>query len=172
MCNSSLRQWLFWLKFAKYSCWIVLVIIMSLASTWPRLMADELSQAPSNLNYSNQNQLPVSDQTFLFPQNSPIQENVTKVQEVVITAYSSRIEETDNDPFITASGKWVEDGIVASNFLPFGTKIRFPLLFPDKTFVVEDRMNERYDSNHIDIWFNDTQAAKEFGVKYTIVEIL
>ena len=39
---------------------------------------------------------------------------------VWLTAYSSSVDETDDTPFITASGKHVRDGIVATNFLPFG----------------------------------------------------
>ncbi|MBD3252034.1 hypothetical protein GF380_06350, partial [Candidatus Uhrbacteria bacterium] len=57
---------------------------------------------------------------------------------VPMTAYTSRPEETDDTPFITADGSHVRDGIVAANFLPFGTKVRIPSLFGDQIFEVHD----------------------------------
>ena len=93
-------------------------------------------------------------------------------QKVTVTAYSSTPDQTDDTPFITASGKVVSDGIVASNFLTFGTKLRFPQLFGNKIFVVEDRMHQRYSSNRVDIWFPDRESAENFGIQATIMEIL
>ena len=91
---------------------------------------------------------------------------------VVITAYSSTLWETDNTPFITASGSEVKEGIVANNLLPFGTEIRIPELYGDKVFVVEDRMNWKKGYYHIDIWFPEYQQAKDFGATITYIEIL
>lgn len=90
---------------------------------------------------------------------------------VWVTAYSSTPEETDNSPFITASNKYVNDGIVAANFLPFGTKIKIPSLFGNKVFVVEDRMSEKRN-NYIDIWMPSKEEAKKFGVHYTTIIIV
>lgn len=89
---------------------------------------------------------------------------VEKTGRVLITAFSSTPDQTDDTPFITASGKHVHDGTVAANFLPFGTKIKIPKYFGDKVFVVEDRMNKRF-SDRIDIWFPDRESAKNFGVR-------
>ena len=91
--------------------------------------------------------------------------------EVEITAYSSTVSQTDDSPFIAASGKHVYDGMVAANFLPFGTKIKIPELFGDKIFVVDDRMNKRYQ-NRVDIWHAETGAAIKFGVKTAVIEIV
>lgn len=91
---------------------------------------------------------------------------------VVITAYSSTVWETDDTPYITASGTYVRDGIVANNLLPLGTKIKIPEIFGDKIFVVEDRMNSRKSYYHIDIWFPSYQEALNFGAKRTYIEIL
>ena len=95
-----------------------------------------------------------------------------KTIKVVITAYSSTPEETDDTPFITASGKHVADGIVANNLLPLGTKIRIPELYGDKVFVVEDRMNARKSDYHVDIWFPSKPLAINFGVKSAEIEVL
>ena len=99
-------------------------------------------------------------------------EKTIKTIKVVITAYSSTPEETDDTPFITASNKNVADGIVANNMLPFGTKIRIPELYGDKIFVIEDRMNRRKSDYHIDIWMPTKSSAINFGVKTAEIEIL
>ncbi len=91
---------------------------------------------------------------------------------VVVTAYTSRASETDSTPFIAASGKHVHDGMVAANHLPFGTRLRIPELFGGKVFVVGDRMNARYKSGRIDIWFASLSEARRFGAKIARVEIL
>jgi 3D (Asp-Asp-Asp) domain-containing protein len=90
---------------------------------------------------------------------------------ITITAYSSTPEQTDDTPFITASGHLVEDGIVACNFLAFNTKIKLPELYGEKIFTVKDRMAKK-NSHKIDIWFPSTEAAKNFGVQKTRVEIV
>jgi len=92
--------------------------------------------------------------------------------DVVVTGYSSTVWQTDDTPFITASGKWVKDGIIANNMLPFGTLVRMPEVYGDKIFVVEDRMNARKSNYHFDVWFNEYLEAKNFGVKRTYIEIL
>lgn len=110
-----------------------------------------------------------SGETFLTPVNAP---SSIQTRKITVTAYSSTPDQTDDSPFITASGKLVCDGIIASNFLPFGTKVRFPKLFGDKIFIVEDKMHERFADTRVDIWFPDKESAKEFGIKQTIMEIL
>lgn len=91
---------------------------------------------------------------------------------VPVTAYSSTPDQTDDSPFIMASGKHVYDGAIAANFLPLGTKVRFPEMYGDKIFTVEDRMNKRY-SYKMDIWMTTRQEAQKFGLrklKYEIVK--
>ncbi len=91
--------------------------------------------------------------------------------EVVVTAYSSTPGQTDDTPFVTASGSYVRSGVVAANFLPFGTKIKLPEIFGDKIFTVEDRTHEKYN-DRVDIWFSSTAEAIKFGSKISRVEIL
>ena len=87
------------------------------------------------------------------------------------TAYTSRPEETDSTPFTTADGSHVRDGIVAANFLKFGTKIRVPDLYGDKIFEVHDRMNKRYWYK-VDFWMADLQDARNHGVRYLTIEVV
>ena len=88
-----------------------------------------------------------------------------------VTAFSSSIDETDDTPFYTANGTHVRDGIVATNLLPFGTRIQIPDLFGEKTFTVEDRMAKHF-KNTIDIWMSSKTAALHFGVSYADVVIV
>ena len=90
---------------------------------------------------------------------------------VIITAYSSTIEETDSSPFITASGTYVRDGIIAANFLKIGTQVKIPTLYGDKVFVVEDRMAKK-NSHKVDIWMPSKTDALQFGVKKAEIVVL
>jgi len=90
---------------------------------------------------------------------------------LTVTAYSSTPDQTSGDPYITASGSHVRDGVIAANFLPIGAKVRFPEKFGNKIFTVEDRMSARY-WYRADIWMPSRELAKEWGVKYTTIEII
>ncbi|MGC9599412.1 MAG: hypothetical protein ABSE18_03445 [Minisyncoccia bacterium] len=90
---------------------------------------------------------------------------------VRVTAYASTPDETDSTPFITASGMRVHDGIVATNVLPFGTKIKIPALFGEKTFTVEDRMAPRM-KNVVDVWMPTRAAALRFGANDADIAIV
>jgi 3D (Asp-Asp-Asp) domain-containing protein len=91
---------------------------------------------------------------------------------VLVTAYSSSPLETDDEPYITAAGTQVRQGVVANNLLPLGTRVRLPELYGERVFVVEDRMNRRKGIYQIDIWFPSYWEAKNFGAKKTYVEVL
>jgi 3D (Asp-Asp-Asp) domain-containing protein len=115
---------------------------------------------------------------LLVPQTTPVVAMATvnpKTESVEmefwITAYSSTPEETDDTPFITASGKIAKDGFAATNSLPFGTKIQIPEIFGDKIFVVEDRMHRR-KNNFLDIWMSTKEQALKFGIKRAKIKIL
>ena len=97
--------------------------------------------------------------------------NKAETYRVAVTGYSSSPYETDSSPYITASGDWVQDGIVAANFLPFGTELKIPELFGDKVFVVQDRMHPR-KRYQVDIWFPSREEALEFGAQYTHIELV
>jgi len=90
---------------------------------------------------------------------------------VSATAYSSTVDQCDATPFITASGQHVRDGIVATNFLPFGTKVKIPDIYGDKVFEVQDRMNARYQTR-IDVWMPTRGEAIQFGLRQIEIEVL
>ena len=102
------------------------------------------------------------------PQNAVLDEpgHFRDVHAIVL-AYSSTVDQTDDDPFITASGEKVRDGIVANNCYAFGTM----LIIDFKVYTVLDRMNERYGCEYFDIWMETRQEALDWGVKYIQVSV-
>lgn len=106
-----------------------------------------------------------SDNHYAIPLNKP-----KAVKWVTVTAYSSSVDQCDSTPFITANGKHVYDGLVAANFLRFGTNVKLPDYFGDKVFTVNDRMNSKY-STRIDVWMPTREQAIQFGTRYLKVEI-
>ena len=114
---------------------------------------------------------------------SPL-ESTHRVVTATITAYTARIQETDSSPCIAASGYDIcenadKKNVVAANFVPFGTKLMIPKVFGDKVFIVEDRMNARFnDMNIVDVLFTGKTpqdavgSAVKFGRKKSAVVIL
>jgi len=137
-----------------------------------KVMADEKANVEINQPLKKPSQIEIIEGTTLLAKRIPPQLKVVKRFNVIVTAYSSSIWETQGDPFITASGKRVRDGIVANNLLPFGTKIRLPKIFGDKIFEVQDRMNPKKGYYHVDVWFPSREEALNFGWEITTMEIL
>ncbi len=94
----------------------------------------------------------------------------TYTMTVMATAYNSDPAQTDDTPFITASGTTTRPGVLAANFLPFGTLVKIPEYFGDQIFIVEDRMNPRYDTR-IDIWMEEGPEARQFGLRTVAIEV-
>jgi 3D (Asp-Asp-Asp) domain-containing protein len=106
--------------------------------------------------------------------NSPaggVSKTIRRFYTVVVSAYNSEVGQTDASPFITAQGTHVRDGIVASNMFPFGTALKIPALFGDKIFVVEDRMNARYQNN-VDVWMESHADAVHLGRRTVQIEVI
>jgi 3D (Asp-Asp-Asp) domain-containing protein len=96
---------------------------------------------------------------------------VASTKTVYVTAYTSTPDETSDHPLITASGAMVGDGIIAANFLPFGTQIEIPALFGTKVFTVEDRTSARF-GGRVDIWMPTVSQAVNFGITHAQIVIL
>jgi 3D (Asp-Asp-Asp) domain-containing protein len=148
-----------------------------LALFFAALSKIESQTAKADFNFSSaailaSNKLAIAQDNTVLSISSPVPSADIKKLKVIITAYSSTVWQTDNDPFITASGKEVRDGIIANNLLPFGTRIMIPELFGSKIFTVEDRMSWKKSNYHFDIWFPEYVQAKNFGAKVSYIEIL
>ena len=81
----------------------------------------------------------------------------------IVTAYSSTPDQTDATPFITANGTTVHDGIIAANWLKFGTRVRIPDMFGDKVFIPAGWKGEMPNGDAMDA--NSTFAS--IRTKYT-----
>lgn len=134
----------------------------------PSLAAAQSAEAEANLLLI-ETELKESPESKLF---NPTIAKPDRVVRAVITAYTSTPDQTDDSPFIAASGQRVYDGMIAANWLPFGTKIKIPSLSGNKIFTVDDRMNKRYGLGRLDIWLDTTKKeARQFGVKRVDVEV-
>lgn len=94
-----------------------------------------------------------------------------------VTSYNSEAGQTDDSPCIAASGMDVckrnAEDIIATNDLPFHTKILIPEYFGDQIFYVEDRMNARYTgTDRLDIWMKNKTDSKNFGAKVLKIIVL
>jgi len=125
----------------------------------------------SSLNLIQNNSVFSNSEHYLLDRRLTYDSKDSKIIRVAITAYSSSPNETDEDPYITASGEWVQDGIVAANFLPFGTELKIPEIYGNRIFVVKDRMHPR-KRYQVDIWFPSKAGAIEFGAHYTYIELV
>ena len=159
----------FWLRKAIISLvMLVLALNTPIKETNAAWGSDDIRALISNKPENRQN-LPVvvgGDSLLSLNQLLP-----PKTMTIVLTAYSSTPDQTDDTPFITASNTRVRDGVVAANFLAFGTRVKIPSLFGDKIFTVEDKMAEKH-SDKIDIWFPERYLAKNFGIQEAEVIIL
>lgn len=156
------------LRFVFFSIFLFTTLVLSSKTQGSETVT---SQSLILVNEDSYLALPSVQQNSLRPN---AEHQFTKTSQritVIVTGYSSTPWQTDSTPFITAAGTKVKEGIVATNFLPFGTKIRIPEIYGDKIFVVEDRMHPR-NNYFVDIWFPSYWQAKNFGVRKTVIEIL
>ena len=87
-----------------------------------------------------------------------------------VTAYTSRVEETNSMPFLMASGETVYNGAAACpSYLNFGSLIEIDGV----VYTCEDRMALRYrHGDFFDIWFESYSEAVRFGRQTKEVKIL
>ena len=116
---------------------------------------------------------------FLWPMSAQIVDVPTPGQDIylepkisgfhaTVTAYSSSPDETWGNPFVTASGRRVFDGLVACpRTLAFGTKVRIR----ERTYHCYDRLHRKYD-DRFDIWMSSKNAALAFGKQILLVEVV
>ena len=88
----------------------------------------------------------------------------------IVTAYTSSVDETDDTPFITASGERTKRGVLACpKKYEFGTKV----LIAGRQYTCADRMNQRYrDKECFDIWVETKSEAFDWGRRTLEVKIL
>ena len=92
---------------------------------------------------------------------------------VEVSAYNAVIGQTDSRPWETADGSDLRlpsnRNTVASNDLPFGTRLIFPTIDPGTVYVVRDRMNSRYTGKgNIDILMETVSEARQLGRRQNV----
>lgn len=91
---------------------------------------------------------------------------------VTITAYTSDVVWTDNEPFVTATGRWVGPGTIAlsrdllETYTPgapfdFGDRVWIPGF---GEFRVDDTLNRRW-TRRVDIWLASGHEARRHGLQ-------
>ena len=109
-----------------------------------------------------------------LPQAETKELKLVKTINMPVTAYSSTVDQCDSTPCITANGFNLcennKQNVIASNYLPFGTKVKFPDYDPDTIYTVQDRMNARY-YQRADIWMKTRSEAIAFGYQNLKMEI-
>ena len=143
----------------------LLVLVPPFRPDWLKI-AQPASAAAVPAQYLSTNQVDVD----LYMRQYFADKKPRKSMMVAVSAYSSTKDQTDKTPYLTAYNTHVRDGVVAANFLPVGTVVRFPQRFGDKLFVVEDRMDERFGLQ-VDIWMSKYDDAKKFGIQYLEIEV-
>lgn len=81
--------------------------------------------------------------------------------------YNAEESQTDGNPYRTASGRIVKDGIVANNCLAFGTKIEVEGI---GVLEVQDRMNSRYGCNDFDVFRENPKDNFKKSLNYSILK--
>ncbi len=103
---------------------------------------------------------------ILRPSPEPLHEGIP----VTVTAYTSDVAWTDDEPLVTATGRWVQRGIIALSrdllrtYTPgapfdYGDRIR---LSGFGEFLVEDTLNRRW-TRRVDIWVPSAEEARRLG---------
>jgi len=105
---------------------------------------------------------------FLFTKAAGQRPSVGSTFLVSSSAYAPSPYQTDDTPCVTAAGTRVRPGVVATNWLPLGTILKID----DELFIVEDRMNSRFQGRYLDIWFPSTSAALQHGRQQLEIEIV
>jgi 3D (Asp-Asp-Asp) domain-containing protein len=147
------------------------------AASWEQwIRGVEIHGGTVPLDSSEVGGLPLWAQTisaFSGPVEEPApadSEESQTLERVTVTGYSSRKEETDDTPFLTAMCTRTAPGVIALSrdllrtFTPgapfdFGDRILVPGV---GIFSVEDTMNERW-TRRADIWFASTADAYAWG---------
>lgn len=115
---------------------------------------------PSTTHY----EAPAPDERIIIPEGSH-----PALVYATITAYTSSIDETDEDPWTTASGSRPGPGTIACPAKwDFGTIVEIEGVL----YRCEDRMNSRYrGTERYDVWLESKEEALEWGKKELAIYI-
>lgn len=170
------------------------LVIFSVLLNMPLWQKTGISLIPNVYAQGLEKDAKISEKTesYNFYKNTPEKQYFNTIKEVrdreiadllskgsvmymTVTAYNSEVAQCDSTPCITADGfnlcEHNQEDVIATNILPFGTKVMFPELFGDRIFTVHDRMNAKY-SYRADVWMRDHGDAIQFGANYNIQMVI
>ena len=150
---------------------IISAALLLALGTLSSAIVSNAAQAPEGAGAILSEEATLLNESPITVSQSGVSADVQRIVTTTVTAYSSEVAQTDDTPYVTASGTRVRDGVVAANWLPIGTKVRIPDLFGEQVFTVEDRMHSRH-TNRLDVWFPTRAEAVQFGARKTQIEIL
>lgn len=134
--------------------------------------SDFLRVNHKNTNHRNQHiTATAKEERPDYKRSLPAESRYKKTIKVWLTAYSSTPDQTDGMPWETSLGTRPRHGIVATNLLPLGTRLKIPEIFGERVFVVEDRMHPR-KRRCVDIWMRTRREAKIFGKRRTVIVLV
>lgn len=147
--------------------WLILSILaLTLGSFSQKIVASEKESQNKNENFKIEEnilkaQLPIKEKKKERNlENKTVGDLVFgKEIEILVTGYSSTVDQCDGDPFTTASGTTVHLGTMACPpEYSFGTTLEID----GKIFVCEDR-GGKIKNNHFDRWFETRGEALNWG---------
>lgn len=145
---------------------ILLAILLSLGALILALRAESAQLPPDEAGDPNRWDWVEEDLCSLEDVLCPTE--IKRVFYATVYGYSPTSDQTDSSPEITALGTKVRKGIIANNCLSFGSK----MMVNGSIFVIEDRMNSRYDCDVFDIWFKSREEAIKWGKKRVLIKLL
>jgi 3D (Asp-Asp-Asp) domain-containing protein len=161
--------------------WVLVLTVAIIALLYPRAV---IAEDGTNLGPSPIWMMAIETQGGV---SNPPQEHETVLQTIATTpqeahrgsqrlqasvsAFNSEVGQTDDTPFITASGTHVHSQTAACpSRYPFGTRIRVQGM---GEYICEDRMNARYrEGDYFDLWMADRESAIQWGRRTVSVVIL
>lgn len=166
-------------RYARLTVLSLLIAILSFQMVIPQTQAKTINDQLSNVITQMGVMEIISNEYVVdgnhFPNTFPESEKKPLFsKKISVSAYNSLAGQTDDSPCIAARGYDLcsanQENVIAANFLPIGTIVKFPEIFGDKEFTVVDRMNPRYYYK-ADFWMRNYNDAIKFGTKYTTIEV-
>lgn len=147
------------MKIIRYSLIIALILVLLLGLYTAVSQIKPHREVLQSKEYST----PTDNNLMLYGHRFLIEE-----RPAIVTMYNPVPEQTDNTPFINASGNRVQEGDIANNCLEFGTIV----YIDGKEYVVRDRLHQRYNCSYYDILTFDKEKAIEWGKQYKTIEVV
>lgn len=165
--NSRINKKKIWKKVKPYLFSIIILLTLVFITEYIDKKLDERLDKISMIDVAYADEIIPEKEKIVIEQKVIDQVEKTVVAE--ISAYTSSVDETDDTPFITASGQRTRKGIIACpSKYDFGQIVEIK----GKDYECQDRMNSRYrDKEVFDIWHETKAEAFQWGRRTLTVKI-